>query len=98
MELYSTLVKYVVHEQPDWTRLICGRSTTRRRRLTAAVLGLPLQTLSVGEGDDVGRRVDAALRAAAPHALHGLTGAVGAAGALGARRLTGTGALVLQVP
>lgn len=49
--------------------------------LTTAVLGLPLQTLSIGEGDDVRRGVDAALRAAAPHALHGLAGAVGAAGA-----------------
>ena len=66
--------------------------------LTRAVLRLPLQTLAVGEGDDVGRRVDAALRAAAPHALHGLAGAVGAAGAQRAGRLAGPGARALRTP
>ena len=65
-------------------------------RLTCTVLRLPLQTLSVGEGDDVGRGVDAALRAAAPHALHGLAGAVGTVGAQRARRPAGTGALTLR--
>lgn len=68
------------------------------QRLTGAVLGLPLQTLSVGEGDHVGRGVDTALHTAAPHALHGLAGAVGAGAALRARRLAGTGALILHVP
>lgn len=67
-------------------------------RLTDTVLGLPLQTLSVGEGDDVGRGVDAALCTAAPHALHGLTGAVGAAGAQRAGGLTRTSTLTLWTP
>lgn len=71
---------------------------TVERLLTRAILGLPLQTLSVGEGDHVGGGVDAALSAAAPHALHGLAGAVGAAVALGARRLAWTGALILHIP
>lgn len=66
--------------------------------LTSTVLGLPLQTLSVGEGDDVRRRVHTALCTAAPHALHGLTGAVGTAGAQRAGRLTGTSTLTLRIP
>ena len=80
----------------------CGerlrRQASRPERLTGAVLGLPLQTLAVGEGDDVGRGVDAAPGAAAPHALHGLAGAVGTAGAQGAGGLTGGGAPALWAP
>lgn len=44
--------------------------------LTHTLSSLPLQTLAVREGDDVRSGVDAALCAAAPHALHGLAGAV----------------------
>ena len=62
--------------------------------LTGAVSSLPLQTLSVGEGDDVGVGVHTTLGAAAPHTLHGLAGAVGTGGAQGAGRLTRTGTLV----
>lgn len=55
---------------------------------------LPLQALSVGEGDDVGVGVHAAPRAAAPHALHAAAGAVGAGGPQGAGLLARPGALV----
>lgn len=48
---------------------------------------LPLQALSVREGDDVGVGVHAALGAAAPHALHAVAGAVGTRGPQGARHL-----------
>lgn len=66
--------------------------------LTSAVLGLPLQTLAVGEGDDVRRGVHAALGAAAPHALHGLAGTVGTAGAQSTGSLTGRSGLTLGTP
>lgn len=63
--------------------------------LTQAVSRLPLQTLAVREGDDIGGGVHAAPRAAAPHALHGLAGAVGTGGVQRARLLAGeAGALI----
>lgn len=55
--------------------------------LTRAGSRLPLQTLPVGEGDDVGVGVHAAPGAAAPHALHAAARAVGARGPQGARPL-----------
>lgn len=73
---------------PDYTEKPCldkaGWNT-----LTHAISGLPLQTLAIGERNDIGGGVDTALRAAAPHALHGLVGAVGAVGVQRARLLTG---------
>lgn len=66
-----------------------------KKTLTHTISGLPLQALAVGEGDDVGGGVHAALGAAAPHALHGLAGAVGAVGVQRAGLLAGrTGALI----
>lgn len=62
--------------------------------LTGAGGSLPLQTLSIGEGDDVGVGVHAALGAAAPHALHAIARAVGAACPQRARLLAGPGILV----
>ena len=66
--------------------------------LTRAVLGLPLQTLSVGEGHDVGAGVHAALAAAAPHALHALAGAVAAGGVERTRLLAGRPHALARVP
>lgn len=57
--------------------------------LTHTLSSLPLQTLAVREGDDVGGGVDAALCAAAPHALHCLAGAVAAVAVQRAGLLTG---------
>lgn len=66
-----------------------------KKTLTDTISRLPLQTLAIGERDDVGSGVDTALRTAAPHALRGLAGAVGAAGVQRARLLTGrAGALI----
>lgn len=62
--------------------------------LTATVSGLPLQTLAVGEGDDVSIWIHTAPVAAAPHALHGLAGAVGTGGPQGTGHLTGAHAEV----
>lgn len=67
-----------------------------RPLLTGAILSLPLQTLSVGEGDDISRGIHAALGAAAPHTLHGLAGAVGTVGTQSAGRLTRASALTLR--
>lgn len=55
--------------------------------LTGAGGRLPLQALSVREGDDVGVGVHAAPGAAAPHALHAVAGAVGTRGPQGAGHL-----------
>lgn len=44
--------------------------------LTHTVSSLPFQTLAIGEGDDVGIGVHAALGAATPHAFIRLAGAV----------------------
>lgn len=60
-----------------------------RSLLTHTLSSLPLQTLAVREGDDVGGGVDAALCAAAPHALHCLAGAVAAVAVQRAGLLTG---------
>lgn len=49
--------------------------------------GLPLEALSVGEGDDVRVGVHAALGAAAPHTLHAIAGAVGTGRPQGTRLL-----------
>lgn len=56
--------------------------------LTATVSSLPLQTLAIGEGDDVSIGVHTAPGAAAPHAFHCLAGAVGTGGPQGAGHLT----------
>lgn len=48
---------------------------------------LPLQALSVREGDDVGVGVHAPLRAATPHTLHAIACTVGARGPQGTRLL-----------
>lgn len=68
------------------------------KSLTSTILGLPLQTLAVGEGNDIRRGVYTALSTSTPHALHGLAGAVGTAGAQSTRRLTGTSTLTLGTP
>lgn len=64
------------------------------RTLTHAVSCLPLQTLAIGKGDDVGIGVHATFGASTPHALHGLAGAVLTRGAQRAGRLTRAGVLV----
>lgn len=46
--------------------------------LTRTGSSLPLKTLSIWKGDDVGIGVNTTFRAAAPHALHAAACAVGA--------------------
>lgn len=68
--------------------------TQTRAILRQTVCCLPLQTLAVREGDDVGIGVHAAFGASTPHALHGLAGAVITGGAKGAWGLTWPGILI----
>lgn len=81
---------------PAAIRLLQTQTTCTQTRavLRHAVSRLPLQTLAVGKGDDVGIRVHTAFGASTPHALHGLAGAVLTSGAQGAGRLTRAGVLV----
>lgn len=71
---------------PATPRLFQALSTGSQSRtiLRRAGGSLPLQALSIGEGDDVSVGVHTALGAAAPHALHAVACAVGAGGSQGA--------------
>lgn len=60
----------------------------------AGVHGVPLHTLSEGEGRHVGVGVHALLHVAAPHALGAGAGALAAGGPHGAGRSAGFGAVV----
>lgn len=55
---------------------------------------MPLQTLSIWEGDDVGIGVHASFGAAAPHTFHAIARAVGTGCPQGARLFAGPGILV----
>lgn len=55
---------------------------------------MPLQTLSIWEGDDVGIGVHASFGAAAPHTFHAIARAVGTGRPQGAWLFAGPGILV----